>query len=207
MALYNPYCTTVDVTTHTKNSDLGTALLERVVNQASRFIEDYTKRLYHYYDYNLVGYSVPSYDYLMGAMIYLPFPVLSITKITLDGNDIDLSACEYATKPSHYKMRSEIKIGEVASTDFLGQTVKYNQGKVVVFGDFGYTALSSADVPDDLDFPPGIRRAATLIASVFSEQKRVEELALDGTRTSIAEYTIPKEVYDILNMHKRKALV
>ena len=71
---------------------------------------------------------------------------------------------------------------------------------------FGFTATADTEVPDDIHFPAGVRRATLLIASAFTEMNRKEQVTLDGDRTSIAEYRIPEEAKHILSMHKKRLL-
>ncbi len=206
MALYNPYCTTSDVTGHTKNSDLGTQTLETAINLASRYIEEYTSRLYHSYDYT-AGFRVSNMDFLNGTHIYLPFPVINLVSITVQGASIPSANYSYAVKPSTYKHRSYIELTTTTTYDFLSQTSEVASTDAIVYGTFGFSAVDGLSVPDDTQFPAGIRRAATLIAGVFTEMKRGEQVALDGSRVAIAEYTIPDEAHSILNMHKRNVVV
>lgn len=207
MALYNPYCTVSDVTGHTKNSDLSTSVLETSINLASRYIEEYTSRLYHFYDYGANGFRVNKLDFLNGTHIYLPFPVITLSQLSVEGSSVPTSDYTYSVKPSTYKHRSYIEITTTTTYDFLNQTNEVASTNAVVFGTFGFTAIDSISVPDDSQFPAGIRRAATLIASVFTEMKRSEQIALDGSRVAIAEYSIPDEAHSILNMHKRNVVV
>ena len=89
MALYNPYCTQEDVFGHTKNNDIASDVIEKSINMASRYVDEYTGRLFHYYDHTSTGYKVPNQDFIGGSHIYLPFPVISINEITVEGTAVE----------------------------------------------------------------------------------------------------------------------
>lgn len=207
MAVYHPYCTSSDVTGHTKNSDIPVATIENAINMASRVVEEYTKRLYHYYDFTSTAYNVPNLDFIDGKYIYLPFPVINLTEVACDGEVIPLDDTSFAEKPANYQTRSVIEITQTKTYDFLQQVKETKKTDAKIKGIFGFSALSDADVPDDTAFPAGIRRACLLTASTFTEFNRKEQVTLDGDRTSIAEYKIPDEAKHILNFHKRKVIV
>ena len=130
-----------------------------------------------------------------------------MSQLTVEGSSVPSSDYTYSVKPSTYKHRSYVEITTTTTYDFLNQTNEVASSNAVVFGTFGFTAIDSISVPDDSQYPAGIRRAATLIASVFTEMKRSEQIALDGSRVAIAEYSIPDEAHSILNMHKRNVVV
>lgn len=207
MAVYNPYCTTEDVQLHIKNNDLASSVVENSISEASRYIEEYTGRFFHKYDYSTDGYPVPSVDFIEGKHIYLPFPVISINELLINGSAISADNYAFPVKPVKYNHRSVIEITTEKTSDFLGQVTTLETENALVKGVFGFTASSSVEVPDDVQFPSGIRRAATLIASIFTENNRKEQVTLDGSRTSLATFTIPDEAHSILNMHKRNVVV
>jgi len=207
MAVYNPYCTTEDVQLHIKNNDIAPSLVENSISEASRYVEEYTGRFFHKYDYTTDGYQVPALDFIEGKHIYLPFPVISVTELFIDGNLITSDVYDFPQKPVKYNHRSVIEITVEKTSDFLGQVSQIKTSNALVKGIFGFTATSSVDIPDDIQFPSGIRRATTLIASTFTENNRKEQVTLDGSRTSLATFTIPDEAHSILNMHKRNVVV
>ena len=207
MAVYNPYCTSEDVQLHIKNNDLAVALVENAISEASRYVEEYTGRFFHKYDYSVDGYPVPSVDFIEGKHIYLPFPIISINELQINGSSISTDNYSFPVKPVKYNHRSVIEITTEKTSDFLGQVTTLETENALVKGVFGFTASSSVDVPDDIQFPSGIRRATTLIASIFTENNRKEQVTLDGSRTSLATFTIPDEAHSILNMHKRNVVV
>jgi hypothetical protein len=207
MALYHPYCLESDVTGHTKNSDIPTSTIENSINMASRIVEEYTKRLFHYYDFSSTAYKAPNLDFIDGKYIYLPFPVISLSEVKCDGDVIPISNVSFAEKPSNYQTRSVIEITQTVTYDFLSQASETKVVNAEIKGIFGFQALSDSAVPDDIAFPAGIRRACLLAAATFTEFNRKEQVTLDGDRTSIAEYKIPDEAKHILNFHKRKVIV
>ena len=73
--------------------------------------------------------------------------------------------------------------------------------RVRVKGTFGYDVSSINSIPDDL--PPMIRRATTILAGVYTNQSRREQVGLDGSRSSLLEYDIPDEVKKLIKKHKR----
>jgi len=207
MALYQPYCTADDVHGHTKNFDIATDVTERSINMASRYVDEYTGRLFHYYDHSSTAYKVPNVDFIGGTHIYLPFPILSLASVSAEEEEVDSDNYEFSEKPSGYKHRSVLELKSTVTIDFLGQKTISASSNAEVKGTFGFTSTNQNTVPDDTQFPAGIRRATTLIASAFSEHNRKEQIALDGTRVAVASYNVPDEATDILNMHKRQVIV
>ena len=206
MALFHPYCTSSDVTGHTKNSDIPASTVENSINMASRIVEEYTKRLYHVYDFTATAYKVPNIDFIDGKYIYLPFPVISLSEVKCEDEIIPLADVSFAEKPANYQTRSVIEIVQTVTYDFLQQTSEVKKTNAQLKGVFGFQANSDNEVPDDTAFPAGIRRACLLAAATFTEFNRKEQVTLDGDRTSIAEYKIPDEAKHILNFHKRNTI-
>jgi len=207
MALYHPYCTVSDVTGHTKNSDISTGVLENSINMASRLVEEYTCRFFHSYEYTTEYYKVPSIDYIGEKYIYLPFPIIRLDELSFDSGVYDPKDYTFSVRPAKYTQRSYIEVEKKQNIDFLGQDKTKELTNPQLKGLFGFTATTDTEVPDDIHFPAGVRRATLLIASAFTEMNRKEQVTLDGDRTSIAEYRIPEEAKHILSMHKKKVIV
>jgi len=207
MALFQPYCSAEDVQGHTHNSDLLTSTLDSAINMASRYVDEFTGRLFHYYDHSNTSYSVPNMDFIDGKYIYLPFPVIQLFEVEISATDVESDNYSFIGKPSDYKHRSVIELTATTTTDFLGQSTSTASTDAILKGTFGFSVFDSTRVPDDSQFPAGIRRATTLIASAFTEMNRKEQIALDGTRVPVATYDVPDEATDILNMHKRQVVV
>jgi len=89
MSLYKPYTTVALVQQECKNdeSDL-TAVYESAINSASRIAEDYCNRDWWYHDHASSALTVDP-RWVVQDRIYLPWPVKTLTEVTVAGTALD----------------------------------------------------------------------------------------------------------------------
>ncbi len=80
-ALFQPYCTLLEVQQETKNSGSENDDVYRTaINLASRFIEDYCRRDFWFHDHTVDPLQVPRAK-VMGDMVCLDWPILTLTDL------------------------------------------------------------------------------------------------------------------------------
>lgn len=200
VTLEKPYCTLLDVQSETKNS--GTEnddLYLSCINAASRYIDTYCRRDFWFHDYTTTAYRVPR-GRVIGNGVTLPFSIIDLTEVRY--------VADATVTPSSDHTLSEIEyyFEEGRSTISISSTVQINypfDGRMEVYGSFGYN-LSVDDDGDPIvtqppyDMPAAVRRAATIIAAAWSNERRVEQVALDGSRASLLDNSVNKEVFSLL---------
>lgn len=200
MTLERPYCTLLDVQTETKNS--GSEYDEtytQAINLASRYIETHCRRDFWYHDYTQTPYRVPR-SRVIGSDVILPFPIIDITEVRYLEDATVASSSDFALSEIEYYFE------EGKSTISLSSTLRINypfDGKVEVYGEFGLNLqVDDEDNPiltaPPVNLPASIRRATTILAAAWSNERRIEQVALDGSRTQLLDNTISKEVYHLL---------
>lgn len=207
VTLEKPYCTLLDVQSETKNS--GTEnddLYLSCINAASRYIDTYCRRDFWFHDYTTTAYRVPRGS-VIGNSIALPFSIIDLTEVRY--------VADATVTPSSAHTLSEIEyyFEEGRSTISISSTVEINypfDGRMEVYGEFGYS-LSLDENNDPIvtqppyDIPAAVRRAATIIAAAWSNERRLESVALDGSKSSILDNTVNKEVFSLLERFVRRS--
>jgi len=69
---------------------------------------------------------------------------------------------------------------------------------------FGYTHDDLTTIPNDADFPAGLRRAVSLLAAVLTGDYRKEIMDREGGATELLVTDIPNEVKMLLRKYRRK---
>jgi hypothetical protein len=188
--LYKPYCTVEEVQGMIGNNDPSLLdLLADAINQASRLVDETCGRDFWFHDHEDTGYQVPRSG-VCGRVILLPFEVITLTEVTLDGSVTDMSTVSY----------------EAGSMAVFGQTdwgALPFLGTIVVKGTFGFSVapLNTLTTPPT-NHPSSIRRATLLTAAALSGEWRKERVGLDGDRQSILETRIPPEANTLLTPFK-----
>lgn len=199
--LTKPYCTLLDLQAETKNSEPeNDSTYIECINLASRYIEDKCRRSFWYLDATETAYKVPK-ALVVGNDILLPFPIIDITEIRYMEDPTVLSSSEYALTEIDYYYEDGSSRIQISSTTPLSYPFV---GRIELFGEFGYPLSTDENGDSVLDappitIPPAIRRAATIIAAAWSNQRRVENVALDGSKSSVLDNNISKEVDVLLN--------
>jgi hypothetical protein len=182
--LDRPYCSLEDVQKETRNSDNENSEWYRTcINRASRWVEDYTRRVFRFQDKQANGYTVRERD-IAGDCVYLPWPVITVDSVAVDGVTVPSADYVYYAGDRFIRLRA----GDWPSTH-----------NMVVKGTFGYGASTdtSTDVPSDL--PASVRRACIIVAGAWSHEKRREVVTPEGDTTSLLDERIPDEAKQLLN--------
>lgn len=192
--LVRPYCTLEDVQEITGNDDPDSVeRLLRAINSASRMVEDECSRDFWFHDHATEGLKIEKAA-VIGTTVFLPFPVLTLTEVTIDGEVADLEAIEFVVGEPYLKQSTSW--GSYPFTSVM-----------ILKGTFGYEL--PAPVVDTMLAPPtnipeSIRRSTSLIAAAFSGLWNRERIGQDGSRDSMLETRVPSEVATLLRKWKRK---
>ena len=202
MALATPYCTLLDLADELKNNEAivgdddydadSLTRHEAAVNRASRMAEEWCHRDWTIHDHTGTPLTVQE-KWVVADSIFLPWPIQSVTALTIDGETID-------TEDYRVEGRYELRYVD-CFPDFPFDTDTFIQ----ITGTLGYTHADLTTVPDDEDFPAGLRRAVTLIAAAISGDYHKEMMPREGGAPQQVLVTdIPKEAKMLLRKYRRR---
>lgn len=198
MALINPYCTVEELQEELKNTSQDlTGELERAINAASRWIDDYLGRdhLYHNHATSPLSLAYGS-RYVVADTIFLPWPIITLTAITQDGEAF-IADDDYFTRINLDGTQNQIILtGSEWAPGYPPD------GDIQLTGTFGYVQAGTENVPTGL--PPTINQVCRLVAAAFSGHNTKDVVGIDGGKTAVTDKTIPKQVYDILGQRPTK---
>jgi hypothetical protein len=132
---------------------------------------------------------------VLGNEVILPFPILSITELRHMADATETSSSDSALDELDYYFETGKASISISSTESINYPF---DGKMELYGTFGYTLSEDLELAPPLDIPAGVRRACTIIAASWSAERRLEQMALDGSRVSIADSSIGKEPIALL---------
>lgn len=207
VTLERPYCTLADVQLETKNSGSeNDDLYLNCINAASRYIDTYCRRDFWFHDYTTTPYRVPR-SAILGNDIVLPFGIIDITEIRYMADSTVSSSPDFALSEIEYYYVPGRTIINISSTVQINYPF---DGKMEVYGTFGYNlALDADDEPiltqPPTDIPAAVRRAATIVAAAWSNERRLESVALDGSKSMVLDNTVNKEVFSLLERFVRRS--
>lgn len=213
MPLVNPYSTRDAL-----KQELGLRLedtqhdarLEQSINDASRWVDDYTRQTWYAVDHTVTPLSLPPRSPLV--VLNLIFPrygfIRSIDRIVEGGSDVPSD--QYSVLTDYIERLH----GNWWNGDHnqMAHWVNANPSlPIQVFGLFGYPQ-PSADDPNVTDpevvpvgLPARIGISAKLVAAALSGHSRKDVVGFDGAKQSIQDREIPQEVFDMLGA--RRALM
>lgn len=189
MPLQRPYCSVLQLREFIGNDDPEIEVkLEEAINSASRLVDQRLGSSVWFQDYSATFYTVDPRDNI-GAFIVLPFPIITLTELTQDGET--LTGGIY---------------GEVEDTDytFIPGTRTINSaggftGVVKVKGTFGYPL--DANDPDNLPpptLPFDINDATIKAAAALSGLWKKTSRSLGGESETVLVQAIPNDVLNRL---------
>jgi hypothetical protein len=195
-SLINPYCTLADVQHEASNIDAADAgALEDMITRASRWIDDYCRRDFLYHDHRTDALEVEP-SWVAGQRIYLPWPVISLVEVTLDG--IVLDANLYRVESTRGSATGVI----LRDKDWYAETPRDGVGTgslkgmptlIKLKGQFGYAqAATNPTTTPSPDLPSVIVSATAVAAAVFSGLVKREFIGLGGERTTTVLREVPK---------------
>jgi hypothetical protein len=196
MSLQKPYCTLLDVQAETKSSDSElTSVYEACINRASRYIDRHCKRDFWFHDYTSTAFVVPR-RYVLGNELILPYPILSLTELRFFPDASEESTSDYALEEIDYYFEAGKHTVAISSI----HSVEYPfEGRMELFGTFGYELTVDGELAPPMDIPASVRRACTILAAAWSNERRVEQVSLDGSKASLIDSSVPQEVITLLD--------
>ncbi len=195
MALLNPYCSVAEVQTELKNTDASlVAQLETAINQASRYVDEWTGRDWFQHDHSATPLYIRRGMALTdGASLWLPYgPIITLTSVTesgvalVQGTDFVVTGCLWPQDHMHMLLR--------VGADWTCGVA--DAESIVIVGKFGYAQALNTAVPTGL--PANINRAAIMVAAAFSGHDMKEIVSAEGVRDTIVSKAIPKDVEKVL---------
>ena len=198
-ALKNPYCTLVGVQTETSNDTPGDAdQFRSEINAASRWIDDYCRRDFLFHDHSATPLVVRS-AWCASNIIFLPMPVITLTKITVDG--VELSQDAYIFENSSPRSTAQI----IRGARWLDPSVRYLPARIELTGTFGYTpAATDSDISADL--PQEIVTLCRVLAAIRSGKVRREFTSPDGSRQVATVRNLPPDILSTLNRYRQRVI-
>lgn len=207
-SLLRPYCTIADVKAYIKNHTLDDAVYTLAINLASRAIDKWCERDFWYREET---YCLQD-DEITEEGLYLRWAIRELSSIRVN-NELQSQDSYYFTTITSDPFGSNSFIKNLAMR--LYNTTAQEESavtqakrigfakKVEVTGVFGYSIESENKMPIDEYFPSAVRRACSIIAGVFTNHNRREEVGVDGQRQSLLSTEIPDEVKKLLKKYKR----
>lgn len=204
--LLRPYTTLAEVQRETKNSgyELGDWYID-CINLASRYIEQKCKKDFWFHDHTSDPYKVDRRRVLYDK-VFLPFPILTLTEVRVFTDIGEPNNSNDIWGPDEYffvEGENVIEAEHEFYWKYVGAPGRFGnypfKGFLWLKGTFGYPL---ADIDPNTNPPPTIpaevRRAATLIASAFSDELHKEQVGLDGTRVELLDTRVPAEARAML---------
>lgn len=126
--LYKPYCSLEDVVQAAGNSEPEVSdIFIESINLASRRIDEICGRDFWSHDHLTDPYIVPRRR-VIGNVVILPFEIISLTEVKLDGVEIDLASLSYAEGDTFFEYSSNFGsipfTGELAIKGLFGFGLK-----------------------------------------------------------------------------------
>lgn len=205
--LLNPYCTLEDVQHEASNIDPADAGdLEDQITAASRWVDEYCRRDFLYHDHRTTALEVEP-SWVAGQRIYLPWPIISLTEVTVDDEVVDSTL--YRKESTRLSATGVI----VRDRDWFPAPTRVGVGNgnvqglppiIRLKGQFGYAEAPTdpATTPSP-DLPKAVVQAAAVAAAVFSGLLKREFTNLGGERQSVTMREVPKGVLAALGPYRR----
>lgn len=207
-SLINPYCTLADVQHEASNIDLADAGgMEDMITRASRWIDDYCHRDFLYHDHRTIPLEVEP-SWVAGQRIYLPWPVISLTEVTLDGIALDSNLYRIESTRSSATgviLRDKDWYAESPRDGVGTGAVKGLPTLIKLKGQFGYAqATTNPTTTPSPDLPSAIVQATAVAAAVFSGLVKREFVGLSGERTATVLREVPKGTLASISRYVRQ---
>jgi hypothetical protein len=196
--LLNPYCTLSDAQAEAGTTDDASAdelIVE--INKASRWIDEHCNRDFLYHNH-ASSPLVVSESWCAGNVIYLPWPVLTLTEITI--GTATFAATEYRVTRRPGSATSKIeRNGTWLPEEKFSASPPVMAPQITLRGTFGFTpaATNPAGNPSP-EIPATIVQACAAIAAIRSGQVRKEINIPGGGREAVTVRAVPKPVMDSL---------
>lgn len=187
--LERPYCSLADVQRETVNSlPENDDKYKQCINLASRWVDEFCHRDFWFHDHSENAYKVPR-KFVLGDEIFLPFPIVTLTALTVDGKAWDVEDDIYWDGKT------------ISSED--GDFGNYPCRETIrLTGTFGYPLVQSGyDDPQQTPpptIPSSVKHATAKVAAAISGEKHIEQVGLDGTRIELLDMRIPPEAKALL---------
>lgn len=196
MALSTPYCTLLQLQDRLRNNDADTsdALLTRhedAINRASRMIEGWCHTDWTIHDHTS-SKLVPSNKWIVGDTIYVPWRVLTLTQVEIDGEVED--ADDWG-----FELYSRAVVYAGAWPKIPLDKPNYIQ----LTGTFGYTHSPLTSPPTDPTFPEAVREACIITAAALSGDYRREVTTVGGGKQDLLTTEVPDEAKKLLQRYRR----
>jgi hypothetical protein len=200
MSHKNPYCRLADVQHEASNTDATDAgELEAEIPHASRWVDWYCRRDFYHHDHATTPLRVDE-SWIALNKIFLPWPKLTLTEVTVDGVVLDSSL--YVALTEQFGLSSTLVRGgpwRAEDRDPLALPVE-----IMLKGTFGYApaAVDPTTSPSP-DIPPPIVKATALVAAIMCGKVVRESVSYGGDKQTIVLRSIPKGVLADLAQFRR----
>jgi hypothetical protein len=155
-------------------------------------VEEWCHRDWTYHNYSSTA-LVPDELWIQGGSLWLPWPIKTVTEITIDDTVQDEDDYRFVVG------RSEIRLFGHWPNPVAFDKPSY----VTVKGTFGYTHSDLTAPPTDPLFPEGVRRAVVIIAASLSGDYRKEVMGREGGVEQLLITDVPKEAKWLLRKYCR----
>jgi hypothetical protein len=194
MALSTPYCTLQQLQDRIRNEDADTSNVvlarhEDAITRASRMIEGWCHTDWTFHDYTSPK-LVPSNKWIIGDTIYVPWRILTLTEVEIDG---------HVENPDDWGF--ELHSKAILYTDVWPKIPLDNANYIRLTGTFGYLHPDLTAPPTDL--PEAVREACIITAAALSGDYRREVTTVEGGKQDLLTTEVPEEAKKLLKRFRR----
>jgi len=126
--------------------------------------------------------------------VFLPIPIITLTGLWVTEETAPVEADKFDPEDYYFSLPNA---SHRARIDTLGTFGPYPfRLNMFLEGTFGYEVEDETSPPSGI--PENVRRATVLLAAAWSVEKRLESVALDGSRAEVLDTGIPREVFDLI---------
>lgn len=199
--LLNPYCTLKAAQIEAGNSD-GEAAPDFLVeiNKASRWLDEHCQRDFLFHDHTTTSLVVQE-AWCAGNVIFLPWPVITLTEIKVAGAVLDPGSYRHSRRPQSatekiLRSGNWLDSTEPGASSALPPLIELK-------GTFGFApaATNPTSTPSP-DIPASISQACAAIAAIRSGNVRREITGPGGTREAITVRNVPQSILDSLKPYR-----
>jgi len=197
MAVVNGYTSleAVKATRRIKVTDTSDdALLERLITQASRFIDQETGRTFY------ARSETRYYDAPDIRFIWLDDDLLTITSLT-NGDGTVIPTSEYFTEPRNTAPKFRICLKAVSSTTWEADSNSSREGVIAVAGTWGYSASAPADIEEAC-----IEIVINAYQNRYGPSRTPGEATSGGAGGAVAPNDVPNKAREIISGYRRMVL-
>lgn len=205
LTLLHPYCTLRDAQAEAGNTNADDARdLLQEINKASRWLDEYCHRDFLFHDHTAAPLVVHE-SWCAGNVLYLPWPVLTLTEIKIGGVVLAPAEYRWSLRPGSATAKIERNgtwlPAPSSSVALAGEAITMAP-LIELRGTFGFAPASTApESTPSPSIPATITQACAAIAAIRSGLVKREITGFGGQREAITVRSVPKAILESLGKY------